>query len=130
VTCLYGVYDVPSGKLRLANAGHLWPLLRLPAGEVASLPAPPSPPLGAGRGAFTETVHQVPAGAVLALFSDGLVEDRTRDLDTGLVDLSVALSRHAGGPLEPAGAAMLHALDRADGPEDDVALLLVRARTS
>jgi serine phosphatase RsbU (regulator of sigma subunit) len=75
-------------------------------------------------------VHPVPAGAVLALFSDGLVEDRTRDLDTGLLELSVALSRHAGGPLERAGATVLHALDRAEGPQDDVALLLVRARTS
>jgi PAS domain S-box-containing protein len=129
-TCVYGVYDMPAGELRLASAGHLSPLLRLPSGEVVPLLAPPSPPLGTGRKAFTETVHPVPAGAVLALFSDGLVEDRTRDLDTGLVELSVALSGHAGGPLERAGAAVLHALDRADGPEDDVALLLVRARTS
>jgi GAF domain-containing protein len=130
VTCLYGVYDIPAGELRLASAGHLSPLLRLPSGEVVPLLAPPSPPLGTGRKAFTETVHPVPAGAVLALFSDGLVEDRGRDLDTGLVELTVALSGHAGGPLERAGAAVLHALDRADGPEDDVALLLVRARTS
>lgn len=130
VTCLYGVYDVPAGELRLASAGHLSPLLRLPSGEVVPLVAPPSPPLGAGCRAFSETVHRVPPGAVLALFSDGLVEDRARDLDTGLVELTVALSRHAGGPLERAGATVLHALDRADGPEDDVALLLVRARTS
>jgi len=130
VTCLYGVYDMPAGQFRMASAGHLAPLLRLPSGEVVPLVVPPSPPLGTGRKAFAETVHAVPAGAVLALFSDGLVEDRTRDLDTGLVELTVALSRHAGGPLERAGRAVLHALNRAEGPADDVALLLVRARTS
>lgn len=130
VTCLYGVYDAPAGVLRVASAGHLAPLLRLPSGEVVPLPAPPGPPLGAGRPRFAETVHAVPPGSVLALFSDGLVEDRFRDLDTGLLHLSTALSRHADGALARAGAAVLHALDRAERPDDDVALLLVRARAS
>src|SRR5262249_22546461 len=78
--------------------------------------------------AFAETRHPVPPGAVLALFSDGLVEDRGRDLDTGLLALSVALSRFAAGSLAGAGTAVLRALGRANGSEDDVALLLVRSR--
>ncbi|HSV65362.1 MAG TPA: SpoIIE family protein phosphatase [Mycobacteriales bacterium] len=62
VTCLYGVYDVPAGELRLASAGHLAPFLRLPPGEPRVLEVAPGPPLGVGRSAYTESVHAVPAG--------------------------------------------------------------------
>ena len=128
VTCLYGIYDVPAGLLRMASAGHLAPRLRLPSGEVRVLDVPPGPPLGAGQAPYRETVHEVPPGALLALFSDGLVEDRDRDLDTGLAALADALTEFGAGPLPVAGDAVLRALGRRSRNDDDVALLLVRSR--
>lgn len=130
VTCLYGAYDARLGTLTVASAGHLAPLLRSPSGEVSTLEVPPGPPLGAGARAFTEVVHEVPVGSLLAMFSDGLVEDRRRDLDAGRSELVAALAEHGTGPLSATGEAVLHAMGRRGRNEDDVALLLVRARTS
>ena len=121
-TCVYGVYDPHGRELVLASAGHLPPVVRTAAGGVYRLDVDVSAPLGVGEAARQTRVRLDP-GTVLALFTDGLVEERGSDLDAGLDALCRTV---AAGPddLEALADAVLSELG--DGGADDVALLLVR----
>jgi serine phosphatase RsbU (regulator of sigma subunit) len=114
-------------RLRWASAGHPMPMLLQADGKVVDLEAPVGPPLGIGwSGARTDGVTVIPAGSTLLLFTDGLFERRTGDLDEGRERLRAVVHDLAGEPLEQLCDGMLAAL-LADGAEDDVAVLAVRA---
>lgn len=121
-TCTYAVFDPHDRQVLLANAGHLPPLVRTADGRVERLPVDAGTPLGLRDPARQTRVTLAP-GSVLALCTDGLVERRGSDVDTGLDALAAALST---GPrdVEPLADAVLAALDA--GGDDDTALLLVR----
>ncbi len=72
-TCAYAVIDPAGQSCVLAGAGHLPPVLALPDGttRVADLPAGQS--LGLGPASYGEAHIKLPAGAILALYTDGLV---------------------------------------------------------
>ncbi|MGW7820488.1 SpoIIE family protein phosphatase [Streptomyces puniciscabiei] len=124
-TCQYAVYDPTSGRLALATAGHPGPAVVRPDGTVDLLQLPVSPPLGLGAGLPVETAElTVPEGSRLVLFTDGLIEDRTRDLDAGLEALRHALSGPARTP-EATCTAVMEAM-LSDRPRDDIALLVAR----
>jgi len=126
-TCLYAVYDPVSRRCTLARAGHPVPALATPEGVVQYLDVPPGPPLGLGGLPFEATELELPEGSLLALYTDGLVEARGRDIDEGGDLLREALKRHAAGSLEDTCDAVLGTvLPRR--PADDVALLLARTR--
>ncbi|WP_051943058.1 ATP-binding SpoIIE family protein phosphatase [Streptacidiphilus rugosus] len=125
-TCLYAVYDPISRICALARAGHPVPALRTPDGEVEFLDVPAGPPLGLGGLAFETVEVELPVGSLLALYTDGLVESRYRDIDQGLEALRRSLAG-AGPSLHDACDQMLAALTT-QRPEDDVALLLARTR--
>jgi serine phosphatase RsbU (regulator of sigma subunit)/anti-sigma regulatory factor (Ser/Thr protein kinase) len=127
VTCLYAIYDPVSGTCTVARAGHLSPALIHPDGTVSFPDTPLSPPLGLGAGLPVETATlHLPEGSYLALFTDGLIENRHRDLDTGLQLLRDTLSRPHSTP-EQACQAVVDAL-LPERPTDDVALLVARTR--
>ncbi|NEA59524.1 SpoIIE family protein phosphatase [Streptomyces sp. SID13666] len=125
-TCLYAIYDPVSRRCELARAGHLPPALVHPDGSVEYLDVPAGPPLGLGGLPFEAVEHELPEGSKLVLYTDGLVEDRSRDIDVGLDLLRTAL---AGADRDPEQTcdAVLDALLPAE-PKDDVALLVARAR--
>ncbi|WP_222194771.1 PP2C family protein-serine/threonine phosphatase [Modestobacter italicus] len=114
-------------RLRWATAGHPVPLLLLADGTVVDLEAPVGPPLGMGwMGDRVDGVALLPPGSTLLLFTDGLFERRTGDLDQGRARLREAVQTLAGEPLDVLCDGLLAAL-LVDGAEDDVALLAVRA---
>ncbi|MET9295223.1 SpoIIE family protein phosphatase [Streptomyces sp. NPDC003077] len=125
-TCVYAVYDPVTRRCTFANAGHLPPVLVEDGEPARLLDVPPGLPLGVGGEPFEESVVELPDGALLALYTDGLVESREHPLDEGLGALRAALSR-AGRPLEEACDHVLNALDTRHG-EDDIALLMARVR--
>ncbi|GEC07980.1 histidine kinase [Streptomyces spinoverrucosus] len=126
-TCLYAVYDPASGELAVATAGHPGPVLVYPDGTVDLLQMPVSPPLGLSTGLPFESAElTVPEGSRLVLFTDGLVEDRNRDLDAGLADLRAALTGPDRTPEATCAVVMEAMLPKQ--PRDDVALLVARAR--
>ncbi|PBC70779.1 histidine kinase-like protein [Streptomyces sp. TLI_235] len=125
-TCLYAVYDPVSRRCRLARAGHLPAVLVHPDGTVEIPDTPVGPPLGLRGMPFTTAELEVPEGAQLVLYTDGLVEARTRDIDIGLDLLRAALS-HPGRSPEETCRAVLEAM-LPHRPEDDVALLVARTR--
>jgi serine phosphatase RsbU (regulator of sigma subunit) len=128
-TCIYTVISPGGGSCVAAQAGHLPPVLVSPDGEAEMLKLPPGLPLGLGDDCFEATEISLPPGATLALYTDGLVESRTRSLDDGLAalerELSAALVR-PGTTLGSACESVTQAL-RQHG-EDDITLVLARMR--
>ncbi len=126
-TCLYAVYDPVSRSCVLARAGHPPPALVLPDGTAEFIDLPAGPPLGLGNLPFESVELSLPEGSLLALYTDGLVESRHRDMDEGLELLRQAL-RAADPSLERTCDMVLRTmLD--DHQNDDIALLLARTRT-
>ncbi|MGO4459610.1 SpoIIE family protein phosphatase [Streptomyces sp. M-16] len=126
-TCLCAVYDPVSGRVTAATAGHPGPAMVLPDGSVSFPEVPVSPPLGLGEGLPMETAElTLPEGSLLALFTNGLIEGRDRDPDTGLAALRAALSGPARTPEETCTAVIEAVLPTR--PSDDIALLVARTR--
>ncbi|WP_329560703.1 SpoIIE family protein phosphatase [Kitasatospora sp. NBC_01266] len=126
-TCLYAVYDPVSRRCSLADAGHPWPALVTPDGTVDFIELPTGPPLGLGGLPFECVETELPEGSLLALYTDGLIEARGRDVDTGLSTLRTALATAAGPSLDTICDTVLAELLDAR-PTDDVALLIARTR--
>ena len=126
-TCLYAVYDPVSRRCTLARAGHPQPLVLRPGGEPHELELPSGPPLGLGGLPFESAEVELPEGTVLALYTDGLVKSRRRDLDVGRRLLGEALKAYAGS-LDDTCDLVLQTLLPPGEVTDDVALLLARTR--
>ncbi|WOX26284.1 SpoIIE family protein phosphatase [Streptomyces solicathayae] len=126
-TCLYAVYDPRRGECRMANAGHLPPVLVHAGPRPAELVDLPSGvPLGVGGVSFETTRVPFGVGDRLVLYTDGLVETRHDPLDERLAAL-VALLEVNGRSLEETCDRLLDAM-RNPGDPDDVALLVARSR--
>ncbi|MCX2926791.1 SpoIIE family protein phosphatase [Streptomyces sp. NEAU-W12] len=143
-TCVYAVYDSVTRRCTFANAGHLPPLLVEPGEPALMLDVPPGLPLGVGGEPFEEVEVELPEGALLALYTDGLVESRDHPLDEGLQAFVGALTDpvrpsdddpHDGSAppradtrnLEDVCDHVLNTLDTHHG-EDDIALLMARVQ--
>ncbi|HEY5988779.1 MAG TPA: SpoIIE family protein phosphatase, partial [Streptosporangiaceae bacterium] len=90
-TCVAAVIDPSASSCVVARAGHPPPVLARADGVTRVLELPPGLPLGLGAKSFQATQIGLPPGATLALYTDGLVESRTRPLDDGLAALRDAL---------------------------------------
>ncbi len=123
-TCLYAVCDPRAGWCEMAGAGHLPPVLVRPDGRGELLQLPEAVPLGVGGVPFRSARWALEPGATLALFTDGLVEERGHSIDEGLRAV-LRLLEGPPGPLEETCDTVLGT--RTHGtPQDDVALLLAR----
>ncbi len=132
-----GTGDGSEAVVELASAGHLPPLLVSAEGTTA-LRVPPRPVLGLGFGPTTgvdgEDVRvPLPAGAVLLLHSDGLVERRDAGLEQTTAALAEAATRAAGELLPDPERGMAAVVDRLltavpGGGGDDTTLVLLRRR--
>jgi serine/threonine-protein kinase RsbW len=127
-TALFATLDPSSGQLRIASAGHLPPLL-VHDGSAEYLPVRPTRMLGAPPAPTPalEWAGVLPAGATLVLFTDGLVESRSADIDEGLGLLrTVVLGAGTSDPDELCDrlVADLTGEHRAD----DIALLVLTRR--
>nr|WP_202459577.1 SpoIIE family protein phosphatase [Streptomyces sp. SID1328] len=125
-TCVYAVYDSVTRRCTFANAGHLPPVLMEPGEAALMLDVPPGMPLGVGGEPFEEVEVELPEGALLALYTDGLVESRDHPLDEGLQAFVQALT-DPSRPLEDICDHVLNSLDTRHG-EDDIALLMARVQ--
>ncbi len=98
----------------------------LPDGTARLVPVAAGPPLGVGGLPFEATELTLPEGSVVALYTDGLVGDRDRDVDHAARELCRALAAPAGS-LDALCDSVLKAV-MPEEPGDDVALLLARTR--
>ncbi|GHC97864.1 hypothetical protein GCM10010313_05890 [Streptomyces violarus] len=123
-TCLYTVYDPVSRRFTLASAGHPLPLIISADGTRTPVPAQPGPPLGIGGLPFEATELGLPEGSVLALYTDGLVRSRKRDVDQRIAELQRILN-HSATSLETLCDTVMDAM-LSESRTDDAALLLAR----
>ncbi|MFB7663272.1 SpoIIE family protein phosphatase [Kitasatospora sp. NPDC056138] len=124
-TCICVVYDPVERTCSVASAGHLPPVRVSPDGVARTVPLPPGVPLGVGGVAFRSSEFTLPEGGLVALYTDGLVERRGRDIDHGIDLLSQTLAGR-GRTLEASCDAALSTLV-ADGTDDDIAMIMARA---
>jgi serine phosphatase RsbU (regulator of sigma subunit) len=124
-TAVYVVLDPASGKLSYASAGHPPPVCVTPSGEVSYLDADPDAMLGVGRGFTTRRRRLVP-GSTLLLYTDGLIEDRHRDLGEGLARLAGVMGRGAARTAEQTCVAVRAVMVGTKPRADDLCMLAAR----
>jgi serine phosphatase RsbU (regulator of sigma subunit)/anti-sigma regulatory factor (Ser/Thr protein kinase) len=128
-TCVYAVFDAVAGTCEVASAGHLPPLLVRPDGSNELLDVSPAPPLGVGTGPIQSRTLPIEDGSLLVLYTDGLVEKRTQDIDVGLNRLrEIFTPATVDLPLEDLCRATLAGV-YADQQRDDIAVLIARLRS-
>jgi len=142
VSCIYMIYDAWSRQLTVANAGHDAPLL-ISGGQVGQLEfAHKGVLLGVrGRGiqglpTYKEQTIDMPPGAILVLFTDGLTDRRTRADGSGHYTEAEAVEmlRHAvraasaSGDADAVATAAEYAVP--GDIDDDMAILVVKSAAS
>jgi len=127
-TCVYAIFDSVEGTCELASAGHLPPLLVRPNGTSEFLDVSPAPPLGIGASPIASRTLRIDDGSLLVMYTDGLVERRTEDIDLGLAGLKKVFG--PGSPAEPLDDLCRRTLAGVydDHQRDDIAILIARLR--
>jgi sigma-B regulation protein RsbU (phosphoserine phosphatase) len=123
-TVLYAIIDTVSAQVTLSLAGHLPPVLAEPGQPARFVEAPVGHPVGFGL-AITgrpQVSLDIPAGSVLAFYTDGLVERPGSDLDERLEQL-----RRVVRPESPEMlcAHVMAAMVGSEPATDDIALVAV-----
>jgi hypothetical protein len=126
VTCAYAVIDPGTQSCAIATAGHLPPILALPAGTTRVPDLSPGQSLGVGPTGYGQARINLPPGSILAMYTDGLVETRTRPYDDGILALRALLAREHGH-LDAACEQLITTLS--ERQEDDTTLVLARTPT-
>jgi PAS domain S-box-containing protein len=133
-SCVYARLDAaePDGARRLtyAVAGHPPPLVVDPDGRVRRLEDASSPLIGIelDADAARPAGHTLLApGSLLLLYTDGAVETRRQDIDTGIERLGGWLAAHRSSPVEAIRKDLVDVTTRRE-MLDDLCLLLVRVR--
>jgi sigma-B regulation protein RsbU (phosphoserine phosphatase) len=123
-TVSYAVLDPDSGQLRVSSAGHFPPVIAAPGQRGAVAQIAVDPPIGVADARRRQvTTLALAPGAVLCLFTDGLVERRGEPIDDGITRLCQAVTP---GPPEDVCVSIMRALVGSQYPGDDVALLVLR----
>ena len=92
-TVSYAVLDPDSGQLRISSAGHLPPVIAAPGQRGAMAEIAVDPPIGVTDAPVRQvTTLALAPGAVLCLFTDGLVERRDEPIDDGITLLCQAVT--------------------------------------
>jgi serine phosphatase RsbU (regulator of sigma subunit) len=122
-TVAYAVLDPDSGQLAISSAGHFPPVIAAPGqhGVMAQIAA--DPPIGVADPSRQVTTLALVPGAVLCLFTDGLVERRDEPINDGISRLCQAVT---AAPPEDVCATAMQTLVGNQYPGDDIALLALR----
>ncbi|RCW39951.1 serine phosphatase RsbU (regulator of sigma subunit) [Halopolyspora algeriensis] len=128
-TVAYAIFEPSTNQLRLSLAGHPAPVRALPAESAALVDIAVDPPIGFGiahrprRTSFLE----VPPGAAVCFYTDGLVERRDSSIDAGLERLCKAV---AAAPAESICTSVMSKLVGSASVNDDIALFVLSRQTA
>ncbi|MFH8758156.1 SpoIIE family protein phosphatase [Streptomyces atroolivaceus] len=127
-SCLYVHLDLAGHSACLATAGHPGPLMRQPDGQTEVLELPPGLLLGIDPASRYPTTHiDMPPGAALALYTDGLVEAPGVDFDDATAELAAHFALALDQDMESVADTLVRYAHRATPGTDDIALLLINA---
>ncbi|MEV5508779.1 SpoIIE family protein phosphatase [Streptomyces orinoci] len=128
-SCCYIRIEPDTDRALAVSAGHCPPLLRHPEGTAEVLDLASGPLLGVDDGStYPETGVDLPPGSILALYTDGLVEERGCDIGLGIDRLRASLAHAPAGSLEELADRLLGRARSSPLRSDDTALLLTRYR--
>ncbi|GAA3579449.1 SpoIIE family protein phosphatase [Nonomuraea rosea] len=128
-SCLLVHFDLQLRTLCVASAGHLPPLLRPPNMPAEIIDVPAGLLLGVDPDADYPTLEApFPPGALLALYTDGLVETPEIDLDVAIADLAGHLTRAEYEPVHELCDLLVNHAPHTGRRADDIALLLIEHR--
>ncbi|MEU4133360.1 SpoIIE family protein phosphatase [Streptomyces wuyuanensis] len=124
-TCCYVLLDPATGAAQAVRAGHPQPLLRRPGGTTEVLDLPGGLILGVdAEEHYPVSELTLEPGAVLALFTDGLIEEAGTDIDAGVERLRATLSRVSRITIADTADRLIREARQATDRPDDIALLL------
>jgi len=123
-TCLYALYDPRTRRCLFCSAGHPPPVVRHPDGRAELIDVSQGMLLGVQQDPYPATEERLAPGTVLALYTDGLVEQPGQDIDAGFTRLARTLAASPARPLDELCDAAL--ASAGPYPGDDIALLLAR----
>ncbi|MFF3500266.1 SpoIIE family protein phosphatase [Streptomyces sp. NPDC003247] len=126
-TAVTALVDTRSRLIIYSSAGHPPPVLMHVDGTCHLLDQAVDPPLGARPTHVPRPQAGIPyhPGDTLVLYTDGLIERRDEDIDTGLQRLTDTLRRCLGLHPERLADALLENLGVRHGARDDIALVVV-----
>lgn len=138
-TVAYALIDTEArdggATVNYSCAGHPYPLLVLPNGRAVYLESGRRPPVSVkGNGARdaadqppgNTATAELPAGGLILLYTDGLMERYGESLDDGFDRLQAAAAQCAGLPVERICAELLARMAPPSGYRDDVVVLALR----
>ncbi|HET6634062.1 MAG TPA: SpoIIE family protein phosphatase [Streptomyces sp.] len=125
-TCLCAVYDPADSSYTVATAGHPPPLLVDGAGHASYVDLPVGAPLGSGVIPYDPVRFTQSDGARLVLYTDGLIKNRTDDVDVSLRRLQENATRLLPEELDSGG--LLSESPGADGRIDEAVLVVAAGR--
>jgi sigma-B regulation protein RsbU (phosphoserine phosphatase) len=126
-TAVYALIAPDRTTVHLSSAGHLPPLLAVPGERTRPLELAVDRPQGVGRPPANRrtTVLELPPGAAIVLYTDGLVERRGELIDTGIERLAAAVDDTGPGPVDALCDHIMASMAD-EHPTDDIALLVIR----
>ena len=125
-TCLYAILDLSAEELSYSSAGQMPPILLAPDRGVRVLDGHQDPPLAVpNEGRHVHTIP-FPIGSTIFVYTDGLVERRDEEIDTGLQRLADVLARVAHSPASDVCDLIVDELIGRDEQRDDIAMVAVR----
>ena len=127
-TMFCAIIDHAAGTVTYSCAGHPPPILVTAAGERRLLDQARSLPLGMMPDGWErhQATTELPAGATLMLYTDGLVERRSQPLDAGIDAAAAAMTERVADHPDLVADHVMSAMTPAAGYDDDVAALIYR----
>jgi anti-anti-sigma factor len=123
-TVLYAIFDPGLSRVRISSAGHFPPVVAFPGQPAVLAEVAPDLLIGVDPGVRRQSsALELPPGALICFYTDGLVERRDRPIDDGLELLRQVVEPE---PPDAACASVMGALAGGEPPGDDIALLVLR----
>lgn len=123
-TVLYAVADPALDRVHIATAGHLPPVVALPGKPAELADISGDLMIGVASGVQRQvTTMKVPPGALVCLYTDGLIERPGESIDAGLARLCRVVEAE---PAHASCATVMAALVGSEPARDDIALLTFR----
>lgn len=136
-TVAYALVDMDGQRggatVSYSCAGHPYPLLVLPDGRAIFLESGRRAPVSVTASGYAAdkppgntATAELPAGGLILLYTDGLIERPGETLDDGFERLQAAAAQCAGLPVESICAELLSRMAPPTGYRDDVVVLALR----
>jgi phosphoserine phosphatase RsbU/P len=127
-TVAYGEIDLRLGSMHYACAGHPPPVIVEPAGVPSFAWEGRSPPLDA-HNYWTDRPQgscRLPRGAMVVLYSDGLIERSDRPLQAGMDELLAEIERLRDEAASTVASSLAQGTAASRGRPDDICVLALR----